>query len=104
MNDSMSYWSNYGSFVDVLAPGANITSHNNDGGIAMHSGTSMATLHVTGLAAYVLALQGGDTSDLCERIVSFWSNGVVKNVKQRTVNVLANNGGLSAYPYRWSIP
>lgn len=88
----------------MLAPGANITSLNNDSGIAMHSGTSMATPHVTGLAAYLLVLQGGDTSDLCDRIVNFGLNGVVKNVKQGTVNVLANNGALSAYPYRRSVP
>lgn len=101
-NDSMPYWSNYGSFIDVLAPGANITSLNNDGGIAEHSGTSMATPHVTGLAAYLLALRGGDTSDLCDRIAKLGQNGVVKNIRNGTVNVLANNGALSSYPTRQS--
>jgi cerevisin len=101
-NDSMPYWSNYGSFVDVLAPGANITSLNNDGGIAEHSGTSMATPHVTGLAAYLLALQGGTTKGLCERIANLGLKGVVKNIQKDTVNVLANNGALDGYPVRRS--
>ncbi|KAJ8118783.1 hypothetical protein OPT61_g310 [Boeremia exigua] len=95
MNDSMPYWSNYGSLVDVLAPGANITSLSNDGGIAMHDGTSMATPHVVGLAAYLLGLEGGGTRGLCERIAELGLKGVVKEVRKGTVNTLINNGALS---------
>lgn len=98
MNDTMPSWSNYGSSIDVLAPGTNITSLNNDGGTAMHDGTSMATPHVAGLAAYLLGLQGGGTEVLCERIANMGLQGVVKNVRKGTKNVLINNGALSAYP------
>ena len=96
----MSYWSKWGSLVDVLAPGANITSLDNTGGTADHSGISMATPHVTGLAAYLLALQGGTTKGLCERITKLGLNGVVKSVPKGTPNVLANNGALAGYPIR----
>lgn len=101
-NDSMPYWSNYGSLVDVLAPGANITSLDNAGGIADHSGTSMATPHVTGLAAYLLALQGGTTEGLCERIAGLGLDGVIKSVPKGTPNIFANNGALAGYPIRRS--
>lgn len=95
MNDSMPPWSNWGPYVDVLAPGVNITSLNNDGGTALHEGTSMATPHVTGLAAYLLALEGCGTKNLCERIASLGTKGVVKNVRKETANILINDGAPS---------
>lgn len=89
----MTPWSNYGSVVDVLAPGANITSLNNDGGTAMHDGTSMATPHVSGLAAYLLGLGDRNTNGLCEEIASMGLQGIVKNVRKGTANILINNRG-----------
>lgn len=94
MNDTMTSWSNYGSLVDVLAPGANITSLSNDGTTAMHDGTSMASPHVAGLAAYLLGLEGGGTKALCQKIASMGMNGVIKNVRKGTVNALINNGAI----------
>ncbi len=46
--------SNWGSCVDVFAPGANIKSAWYDGGYRTISGTSMATPHVAGVAALYL--------------------------------------------------
>jgi subtilisin family serine protease len=94
MNDSMPLWSNYGSFVDVLAPGANITSLSNDGTTAVHDGTSMASPHVAGLAAYLLGLEKSGTRGLCEKIAKMGLQGVVKGVRRGTVNTLINNGAL----------
>lgn len=48
-------FSNYGSCVDLWAPGVNITSTGNSGGIGPMSGTSMAAPHVTGAAALYLS-------------------------------------------------
>ncbi|KAG9203156.1 subtilisin-like serine protease [Epicoccum nigrum] len=93
-NDAMASWSNGGSFVDVLAPGVRITSLSIDGGTREDNGTSMATPHVTGLAAYLLSLQGGGTQGLCERIAEMGTKGVVQNLTQGTVNTLINNGAL----------
>ncbi|MEW5909798.1 MAG: S8 family peptidase [Thermodesulfobacteriota bacterium] len=51
-NDNLAVFSNYGSTsVDVAAPGVNILSTLNNGGYGYKDGTSMATPHVSGLAA-----------------------------------------------------
>lgn len=88
-------WSNYGFFIDVLAPGVNITSLNSDGTTAMHEGTSMAAPHVTGLAAYLLGLHGAGSKGLCEMIAGMGIHGVVKNVRKGTVDTLINNRALT---------
>jgi subtilisin family serine protease len=70
-NDQLASYSNYGNLVDILAPGTNVTStwirSNTDTNTI--SGTSMATPHITGLGAYLLALEGAkNPAVLCQRI------------------------------------
>ena len=62
--DSVPGWSNSGPHVDVAAPGVNIYSTTKGGGYGVKDGTSMATPHVSGVAALVLAARpaGADTS------------------------------------------
>jgi PKD repeat protein len=62
-SDTESSFSNYGTCVDILAPGSSITSawYQSDTQTNTISGTSMATPHVVGAAALYLASSPGST-------------------------------------------
>nr|AAW65381.1 alkaline serine protease [Lecanicillium psalliotae] len=91
-NDVRSTFSNYGRVVDIFAPGTSITSTWIGGRTNTISGTSMATPHIAGLAAYLFGLEGGSAGAMCGRIQTLSTKNVLTSIPSGTVNYLAFNG------------
>ncbi|EME79398.1 uncharacterized protein MYCFIDRAFT_35047 [Pseudocercospora fijiensis CIRAD86] len=94
-NDAKASFSNYGPVVDIFAPGVNIKSSwiGSTTSTNTISGTSMATPHIAGLAAYLIALEGSlSPSALCSRIQDLSTKDVITSAGARSPNYLAYNG------------
>ncbi|KAF2449280.1 subtilisin-like serine protease-like protein PR1A [Karstenula rhodostoma CBS 690.94] len=92
-SDVFASFSNYGATVDGNAPGVSILSTWNNGGTNTISGTSMASPHVAGLGAYLLALEGKKTpAALTTRIQTLSNKNKITSIKSGTPNYLVYNG------------
>ncbi|KAH8749562.1 putative subtilisin-like protease [Hyaloscypha sp. PMI_1271] len=95
--DTKASFSNFGAAVDIFAPGVRvqsvgITSNNAS---AVLSGTSMASPHVAGLAAYLMSLEGLATpAAVTSRIkqLAGASGASVKGANAATTTLIAYNG------------
>ncbi|EUC44496.1 hypothetical protein COCMIDRAFT_98113 [Bipolaris oryzae ATCC 44560] len=96
-SDRLATFSNYGTSVDILAPGVSILSTWIGSSTNTISGTSMASPHVAGLGAYILALEGKKTpAALSSRLTALSLKSKITGLPSGTVNNLAFNGNPSA--------
>ncbi|KAK3307784.1 peptidase S8/S53 domain-containing protein [Chaetomium strumarium] len=97
-SDRKASYSNYGSVVDIFAPGSSILSTWIGSSSATNtiSGTSMASPHIAGLGAYLLALEGRRAPEaLCSYIKSLATANAISGLPSGTTNRLAFNGNPS---------
>jgi subtilisin family serine protease len=90
-NDAAASFSNFGTCVDILAPGVSITSawYSSNTATNTISGTSMATPHVVGAAALTLAANPSYTpAQVRDSLVANSTPNVVTNVGTGTPNQL----------------
>ena len=92
--DTKTSWSNYGSCVDIFAPGLGITSSWYTSTTATNtiSGTSMATPHVVGVAAlYLQGNPGASAATVRDALVANATQGIVKSSKTANNHLLFTN-------------
>ena len=97
-SDTRASYSNYGSVVDIFAPGTSITSswYTSDIAVATISGTSMATPHVAGSVALLLQeknllVASGTPSAVRSQLVTDAEKDLVLNTRGNPNNFLNTN-------------
>jgi len=97
ISDTRGWFSNYGSTVDIFAPGVNIYGAwaGSDKDYAWLDGTSQATPYVAGLAAYYIVNEriiGAQA--VRDRIISMACKNMLKDVMGSPNRIAYNNNGL----------
>ncbi len=89
--DARASYSNYGSCLDLFAPGSNVTSawNTSDTAINTISGTSMATPNVTGVAALYLQYNPAALpANVAAALTGNATSGVIQNLGRKSPNRL----------------
>lgn len=94
-NDLLTYFSNYGTWVDISAPGEDILSTYKDGGNTTMSGTSMACPYVSGVCGLMLSADPSLTKDNLETML-LESAEPIDDINPR-YSGLIGSGRLDAY-------
>jgi subtilisin family serine protease len=100
-NDARSSFSNFGTCVDIFAPGTSITSAWFSSNTATNtiSGTSMASPHVAGAAALILGANPTFTpAQVRTAMVNAGTSGVISNVGTGSPNLLLRVGAGGTQP------
>ena len=85
-------WSNFGSCVDIWAPGSNILSTRKGGGTTTMTGTSMAAPHVAGTGALYLSSNTGASPASVESALKSNANATGTNSKDGQAIKLVDAG------------
>ncbi len=97
-NDAKASFSNFGTNVDVAAPGVGILSTNYEGGYSLFDGTSMASPHVAGLAALVwtTSYNTGTPASVVNRILGTANKNALAGSVNGRINAAAAVGAATA--------
>ena len=90
-SDARSSFSNYGTCLDIFAPGSDITSawNTSDSATNTISGTSMATPHVAGVAAlYLQSNPGASPATVTNAIITSATSGRLSSIGTGSPNLL----------------
>lgn len=92
IQDELASYSNFGSCVDLIAPGSSIRSayHTSNSAVATLSGTSMAAPHVSGVVAQALEVQNDVPANIAQTVISSATAGAISEDLKGTVNLLAH--------------
>lgn len=106
-SDARASFSNFGTCLDLFAPGVSITSAWNTSNTATNtiSGTSMATPHVAGAAALYLSIQPGKTpTDVATALTGNSTANKVTNPGTGSPNRLLYTGFIASGPPDTTLP
>lgn len=97
-SDARASYSNFGSCVDIFAPGSSITSawHTSSTGTNTISGTSMASPHVAGVAAlYLSANKDASPAGVANALLASAWKDKVKDEGANSPNLLVSSAGIT---------